>query len=229
MLATQIARELQMTTVVVPPHAGNFSAWGLLGADIVRETARTVDVRLDRPMIGTLEQVSAELIGTLHSRIETPAELAAAQTSINLDIRYSGQEHSLTLPIAGGDAPVFDSQAITATFAAEYLKKYGIVPDSTVEVTAVRCSVRTALPLRKPRARQAVGEGRNEGSVRLHSFAADAEVEGLSYQRDQLVTDRRYHGPAVIYEATTTTYVDSDFTFYIDINDCLYLTKESGK
>ena len=41
MLGTQIARELHMDHVVVPPYAGNFSAWGLLGADLTRTTSQT--------------------------------------------------------------------------------------------------------------------------------------------------------------------------------------------
>ena len=35
-LATVMAHELDITTIVVPPHAGNLSAWGLLGVDLAQ-------------------------------------------------------------------------------------------------------------------------------------------------------------------------------------------------
>src|SRR5207302_648458 len=41
LFATLLADELDIDRVVVPRHAGNFSAWGLLGADVTRERSAT--------------------------------------------------------------------------------------------------------------------------------------------------------------------------------------------
>ena len=41
LFATLLASESEIATVIIPPHAGNFSALGLLGADITRTAART--------------------------------------------------------------------------------------------------------------------------------------------------------------------------------------------
>src|SRR5690606_23677646 len=41
LMATLLAGELRMNRIVVPPLAGNFSAWGLLGADMIQSAART--------------------------------------------------------------------------------------------------------------------------------------------------------------------------------------------
>ena len=40
LFGTLLARELEIARIVVPPYAGNFSAWGLLGADLVRTAGR---------------------------------------------------------------------------------------------------------------------------------------------------------------------------------------------
>ena len=48
LLASLLARELSIKTVVVPNYAGNFSAWGLLEQDVVRSAALTIVSRLDR-------------------------------------------------------------------------------------------------------------------------------------------------------------------------------------
>ena len=56
LLASLLARELDITTVVVPNYAGNFSAWGLLEQDVVRSAALTIVARLDDAGIQVAEE-----------------------------------------------------------------------------------------------------------------------------------------------------------------------------
>ena len=42
LFATLLARESEVPTIVIPPFTGNFSAWGLLGADVTQTTAQTM-------------------------------------------------------------------------------------------------------------------------------------------------------------------------------------------
>jgi len=46
LFGTLLARELEIKQIVVPPYAGNFSAWGLLGADLTQSAARTRIMKL---------------------------------------------------------------------------------------------------------------------------------------------------------------------------------------
>ncbi|HUZ83138.1 MAG TPA: hydantoinase/oxoprolinase family protein, partial [Gaiellales bacterium] len=46
LFGTLLADELNARLLVVPPHAGNFSAWGLLGADLSRTASRTRVLRV---------------------------------------------------------------------------------------------------------------------------------------------------------------------------------------
>ena len=46
LFGTLLARELDIKQIVVPPYAGSFSAWGLLGADLTQSMARTRITRL---------------------------------------------------------------------------------------------------------------------------------------------------------------------------------------
>ena len=41
LFGTMLARELNIREIVVPNHAGNFSAWGLLGQDVTRSAGLT--------------------------------------------------------------------------------------------------------------------------------------------------------------------------------------------
>ena len=56
LFATLLATESGISTVIIPPHAGNFSALGLLGADITRTAARTAIMSLDGQSLGPVER-----------------------------------------------------------------------------------------------------------------------------------------------------------------------------
>ena len=53
LFGTLLARELEIREIVLPPHAGNFSAWGLLGADLTQTAARTRIMRLEDGAVGS--------------------------------------------------------------------------------------------------------------------------------------------------------------------------------
>src|SRR5204863_266810 len=46
LFGTLLAHELELSDIVVLPYDGNFSAWGLLGADLTQTAARTRLMRL---------------------------------------------------------------------------------------------------------------------------------------------------------------------------------------
>src|SRR3954447_9770212 len=68
LFGTLLARELELREIVVPPYAGNFSAWGLLGADLTRTAARTRIMRLREEAIPEANDVLKELFAGLGSR-----------------------------------------------------------------------------------------------------------------------------------------------------------------
>ncbi|GII93903.1 hydantoinase/oxoprolinase family protein [Sinosporangium siamense] len=68
-----LADELGLSAVVVPPNAGNFSAAGLIQADLVRSTART----LLRPLSDPTLKEALDLAETLLTRLTAPYGEAA--------------------------------------------------------------------------------------------------------------------------------------------------------
>ena len=84
-------RELDVDTVVIPPLAGNFSAWGLLGADLAQTAARTRLVRLDAAALAVVDALAGELFAELASARRSATGL---EREVGLDMRYVGQEHS---------------------------------------------------------------------------------------------------------------------------------------
>lgn len=205
LMAVLLAEELGMPRIIVPPFAGNFSAWGLLGADMVQSAARTLVTELNEAGIDSANTVLAELFDGLSRRGGRPS---MAQSSARLDLRYWGQEHSLTLdvPLDGlriGPAP----EALRASFAEEYRKTFGGILDAAVEIVAVRTTYTVHLPRREITAPAAVAEAPVPRMVEAHSFAEGRRMPFQVVPR--LSIGAPITGPTIVTEATSTLYVDA--------------------
>src|SRR5581483_4996298 len=120
LFACLLADELGIERIVIPPHAGNFSAYGLLGSDLTQVVART--------------------------RILALAE-ERARLEAQLNLRYVGQEYSLTIPFAVADGRIEgDAAGIRALFEQEYGRSFGHTIDEAVEIVTIRASAVTPLP-----------------------------------------------------------------------------------
>lgn len=228
MLCTQMARELSMRHVVVPPIAGNFSAWGLLGSDLVRTVSSTEHHPLNAGSLPAIHATIRNLFSGLLARGEIDDYfMKDALREVGLGLRYKGQEHSLTISVPFEEGALqFDADGIRASFHAAYERGFGIVLTSDVEVMAIRCSLRKLLPRRSYSATNVATTTSVTASaerVTVYSFARELEVQAPLFQRGQLVSGKTYDGPAVINEPTATTFVDTDFQFHIDQYGCLHL------
>ena len=228
LLATQLARELSIAQIVVPPHAGNFSAWGLLGADVVRSSSVTRLMRLTEGAMGPIDEVATVLMAELTTRAGRAAVNGVTVKELTLDMRYEGQEHTLPVPLAMANGqPSASFGGILRAFESAYVRGYGAVLDQPVEIVAVRAALRQPLPRRK--ASQTIGIHEQHSTVfrRAMSFATDGWHDFPILSRAAIQLDSSKRGPAIIHEPTTTTYVDADFTYRIDANYCLWLTRVS--
>src|SRR3954453_8548499 len=98
LLASLLARELAIETVVIPNHAGNFSAWGLLGQDVVRSAALTIVATLDPNGIARSEETLRKLFAALDERLDR--RLAGTVShELEFDMRYPGQEYTMTVKV----------------------------------------------------------------------------------------------------------------------------------
>jgi N-methylhydantoinase A/oxoprolinase/acetone carboxylase beta subunit len=91
--ACDLAERLEISTVLVPRHAGVLSALGMLAADYVRDYSQAVLGRPLEPAFAALEQKARE-------------ELEEPICERLVDLRYRGQSYEITLPLA--ERPNFD-------------------------------------------------------------------------------------------------------------------------
>jgi N-methylhydantoinase A len=230
LLATQIARELDVQRIIVPPFAGNFSAWGLLGSDLLRSAARTHRFALTPDGFAAASKEVTRMFAELEERDAThTAFVKEGLRELDLGMRFSGQEHSLTVRVPCDTGGIAWSLAqVESAFRDAYQRTFGISLDNTVEVIVLRAAIRKPLSRVISHARPDVHEeskGR-VGQRSVYSFAREASVPAATVHRSTLQPGVRKQGPAIIYEATATTYVDCDCSFGLDANGCLILERE---
>jgi N-methylhydantoinase A len=192
---------------VVPNHAGNFSAWGLLGQDLTRSRALTSINRLDDDGVAvanaSLETMFLELSQGAGEELE-PA----------LDLRYVGQEYTLTIQPPSQAGRITASAAeVEATFKSDYLRTFGHQLQQPVEIVSVRATSRTPLP-RKANERAAVtatGPRTERRSLSAYSFTQGERITFDVVDRASLAVGEPAEGPLIVLEETTTTYVDAGY------------------
>lgn len=221
-----LARELEITEIVLPPYAGNFSAWGLLGADIVQTVARSRVTPLSADGVGEANELSGELFGELEGRASENG--ATPEREVRLDMRYVGQEHTLTVLVeteAGRIAA--DPGALRAQFRSDYERTFGLEMDEAVEIVAVRAAIRTPLPRSHEAALEAprddAGDGGSPRTGRAWSFATDDWAEFVLVQRDQLPVGATVDGPAILFEDTATAYLDVGYRARVHESGCVVI------
>ena len=176
LFASLLARELGMETVVIPNYAGNFSAWGLLEQDVVRSAALTIVAPLDGDGLERAETTLTKLFAQLDQRLDRRVAGEVSHEA-ELDLRYPGQEYTLTVAVAlQGDRITEPPEDIARRFGEAYERNYGHSFDVGVDILAVRAIERTALP--RPAGRGPVASANG-------APAARRSVQAFSFARDE--------------------------------------------
>jgi len=212
--AVSLARELQIPWVIVPPEPGNFSAIGMLLADVRRDDTVTFAAPADdnavREMLRMFEALESDARRALaeeFGHVESVSEHYA-------EIRYKGQEHSVLTPVRG----VRNVVQLQAVFAQTYQRRYGhFNPSSPMEI--VNLHLVSLGRINKPDTRllqPTVEPGEPlRGSRPVVMLDLTAPVDVRVYDRGRLPPGFTARGPAVIEEYGSTTLVGSGDAFAI--------------
>ncbi len=185
-----------MSGVVIPAHAGVFSALGLLLAPSRVDVSRTV-------MLGGLEG-SAVVVQTLMGEA-LDALGAPGRTATYLDLRYRGQSHETTV-VYDPNEP--ESSVLERFHIAHHRRNGFSRPGEPVEVVTVRVEATGDPALRWDQIPVPVPEGEPRRGTRT-VLDADGASEATVWWRPGLRPGDEVVGPAVIEEVEATTYLGS--------------------
>jgi N-methylhydantoinase A len=219
MHAAFLARELEVPEVIVPRFPGAFSAWGMLETEIRKDFARAYYLPLadlDREDLATqLAEQEREAFAALD---EEHVGRDRGRVEHALDIRYVGQEYTLTIPLRGAAEPREDGfpQALSSRFDAAHEQRFGHAnPGAPVEVVAMRSTGLGDLGRAEPERFDAEADGHRPHEERSIVFGRRERTARI-LRREALGAGARLEGPVVIVEATATTVVPPGWTIRVD-------------
>ncbi|MDX6439619.1 MAG: N-methylhydantoinase [Gaiellaceae bacterium] len=232
MHAVFLAQQLEIGEVIVPRFPGAFSAWGMLETEIRKDSGRayfTPLAALDHAdlaaTLGTLEEeafasLAEEGIGAETGRVEHA-----------LDLRYVGQEYTLTIPLTGSQEPTeddFDAN-LGARFHAAHQQRFGHSNSGApIEIVVVRTTALGDLGRIDPIAHEEVEKPAAARETRTVIFGREA-IPTTIVIRDDLSHGATLEGPAVVEEATATTVVPPGVTLRVDAFGSLVITASNRK
>ena len=210
--ACLVAEELGIGRIVVPPDPGAFSAYGGLCSALFRDRTATRLRLLDDDAATALVTEAAEM------RAGLAEEFAAGGVSVadlvyrhELDARYVGQAHEITVPVSGeaGAAEIRDH------FEETFERHYGRLDrDKAIEIVNLR--VIAEVPARPPALVPLADDIQGTtpgGEPSRRTVRIDGAPTGVAVQsRDSLAAGTVLAGPRIIEEMTATTYVAQGWT-----------------
>src|SRR5215813_9683191 len=119
LFAAEMARTLEIGTVLVPTAPGVFSAVGLLESELEHHLVRTLNAPLAELTEDGIESAFEALADEVRSLMRETASPVIAHA---VDAKYVGQSFELTIPLPGPRAP---AAAIAEIFAREHERTYG--------------------------------------------------------------------------------------------------------
>jgi N-methylhydantoinase A len=205
--AADVAAELGVPEVVVPPHPGITSAMGLLTSDLRYDGMRTLFASERDADFGAI----ASRLGALEEELRAALRRdGAADDAIRaqrwLDCRYTGQGYELRVPVASGrlGPEVFED------FHELHRREYGRDARAPVEIVNLRVTVTAA---RRALDRVPTGHGSPEEAllgVRDSVFRAGGELRTLPTRlldRSRLAPGADVEGPAIFVQDDSTVVV----------------------
>lgn len=219
--ACEVAKELGMREVLIPPHPGTLCSLGLLLADTKFDLSRT---KVMNGEAGNLEEINrlfqtmVEQGSALLDKEGVPNERRYFEYAV--DMRYQRQNFEICIPVPAGEMTEETLKQALADFHAEHKRSYGYCKETAVvqfvsyriyavgvidkpELTAT--PLRPEVPLPQPtETRSVLFQGCEE------------YVNTPVYLRDAFVPGQVIPGPCVCEQMDTTLVVPAGWTIHVD-------------
>ena len=228
--AADIARNMGIRRVLVPPRPGLLSALGLLHADVRGDFSVTRLVHAESSNIAAVNASFDQLRQRGDAWLTGEAgKNARARRDWLIDLRYLGQNSELSLQLPQGLLNARSLARLVEDYHVRHLAYYGYdMRSQPVEIVNLRLMVtvaRRAPPPEKRRfsggtARQAILERRQVW------FPETGFVDTPVYERERLPADCRITGPAIVEQMDTTTVVPPKGRLHHDRQGYLHMTLE---
>ncbi|MGC8617911.1 MAG: hydantoinase/oxoprolinase family protein [Thermoplasmata archaeon] len=210
--ACDVAEDIGIRSIVVPPNPGLFSAYGLLTVDVVRPFSKSgIGLTMEE-----IERLFSEL--TAEAKTSMGKEgFADVEIERYLDMHYVGQSYELSVQVFGDTDPF-------ASFKEQHSRMYGYSSNDPVEVVNVRIVARARIPkIEVEEFREE--EGNLVRSERLVYFGKDF-IRTPVIRRESIPSGARDSGPSIIEGYDSTVVVNPGWHWLVDKYHNLLLRRD---
>ncbi len=202
--AVAIARDLFIPTVIIPRFPAHFSALGMLMADERHDLVRTYFAELGVADFELIRRITQELTEEAYKLLGRKDNVAC---QVLFDLRYVGQEFTLSVPVTAEQLAKADRKGIRGAFDELHEQRYAHhATDEPVEIINVRL---VALGRRTKLALPALAMGGTLAprEKRPVLFDQGGAVDCPVYDREKLKPGDKIDGQALISEYASTTVI----------------------
>src|SRR2546425_6087296 len=219
MFACEVAGQLEIEKIVVPPAAGMLSSLGLLLAVPLHDSVRTVLEDAESANGRELEKIFRGMEARARSllRVEGVEEKDVSYQRF-VDLRYQGQSYELSVPLRERTVTRGVIRSAIRDFHQRHQRKYGYSqPDKPVEIVNVRSYCRGKAGTI---ARITGTTTREEGMPKSRRvwFTDGHGIKCRVLQRDTLRLRTKGNGPCVIEDYDSTLVIPPGARYEIDRN-----------
>ena len=221
------ARDLGIRTILVPRAAGVLSAYGTLLSDLKVSTSAPSLASADAVDVDQVERVFSEMRDR-HEDLVRAGDVETVTERRYADLRYAGQVHELTIPVASSDDRRLSDGDWSRTVEAfhdahERLYTFRLT-HKPVDVITLRQDLigeRPKLAWRNTQPENGGGGPAPKSHREAWVPAPDGEYvrhQVAVYDGAALTADQQVLGPAVIEEASTTIVLHAGDSARLDAN-----------
>ncbi len=205
--AAEIAKELEVKSVIVPKHPGLLSPIGSLSAELRRDHIQTLNLNLDQLKIEGLKKISDENRERLMNELKDEGVRAEEITfNMQADIKYDGQLNELIV-----DVETLDKEEIKENFFKEHERLFGYyTEDEEVMMTNLRFIAKYQFPEVSLKEVEEIDQNtaRARKEDRYVYFKEYAKlIDCPVYDRNLLNRNNVIYGPAIVEEYDSTTVI----------------------
>ncbi|MDA1260522.1 MAG: hydantoinase/oxoprolinase family protein [Planctomycetota bacterium] len=203
---SEVARELGISRVIIPPNPGILCAEGLLNSDLVADFVQTALALFSATSLARINRVGNALTARARQWFQreqvAPADRRADWST---DLRYAGQNFELSIPCPAAPLAARDLDEIAGRFHTAHEQAYGFKQvGEPIEFVSLR--VKLLGVLEKPElAKLAPRAPGKPIHTRRVAIAKDAWRDAPVYRRLDLAPGQQFEGPAIIEQMDCTT------------------------
>ena len=205
--AIDVAKELDITSVLFPVNASTLSALGMMTADISYNESRTVSAPLAELSMDRVEadfrELEARALGYLQA---DESRVVGTGVQWKADVRYVGQSFELRVPLSrGGARGKMTREQVYQEFERVYRERYGMVLGDPAEVVNIHATATGYIQSLELPKREGAGHG--SPSPKGHRKMAFYDSPVPVYDRETLRHGMVLQSPCIVEEVDNTIFL----------------------